>query len=440
MSSCHSKSQSETLEFSVSYLRDDFQKENIQRIASKKFSPLESPNLGFKNGTYWFKVQLNEPILAQNIVFSLSRNIVSDIVFFNEKEKIPFKILEKTTTALLVNLQESNTYFLKVRFDKQLFFDLTIDSLTEYQSKTKYSFLKNGIYYGLVFMVIIINMFFYISLKERSFLLYALFLSSMALTFSTYDGFINLFFSKEMIFYLDKVIHYLVGLFGVLFANHFLNLKNFQPKSYLVGGFLLVFLALNYLLFFMTGNNFFISLGDTTGVVMLFYYWLLGIAIFKAHEFAKFFVFGYSLILVFLIFFIVPVNWGINMPYITLSNMKLGSFFEMLILSYAISYRTKTLQNENRKYKREIINYIKKLETVNTTSNNFLMSEKENLKEKFNLSERELEVLNLIQKGYTNKIISKKLLISINTTKFHIRNIYEKLNINSKNEVIEMFS
>lgn len=438
--SCQSKSQNESIEFSISYLRDDFKKEKIQTVTGENFLPMKSPNLGFKNGTYWFKVQLKDPLPSKNIVFHLSRNTINNIVIFNEKQKLPFEILEKTTPTLLVQHQDSNTYFLKVDFDKQVFFDLSIEPLKIVQANTKYWFLKNGMYYGFVFMVIIINLFFYSSLKERSFLLYALFLSSMALTFSTYDGFINLFFNKEMVFYLDKMIHYLVGFFGVLFANHFLDLKKFQPKSYLMGGFLLLILAMNYLLFFITGNNFFISLGDTTGVIALFYYWLLGVAIFKEHEFAKFFVLGYSLILFFLIFFVIPSNWGINMPYVTLSSMKMGSFFEMLILSYAITYRTKTLQNENRKYKNEIIDYIKKLESFHRTSNNFLVDEKTSLKEKFNLSERELEVLTFIQKGYTNQRISKELLITINTTKFHIRNIYEKLNISSKNEAIDILS
>ncbi len=43
------------------------------------------------------------------------------------------------------------------------------------------------------------------------------------------------------------------------------------------------------------------------------------------------------------------------------------------------------------------------------------------------LTKRELEVLNLISKGYSNEEITKKLYVSITTIKTHIVNIYSKL-------------
>ncbi len=48
------------------------------------------------------------------------------------------------------------------------------------------------------------------------------------------------------------------------------------------------------------------------------------------------------------------------------------------------------------------------------------------------LSERELEVLRLIVAGLSNKTITEELYISMNTVKTHIKNIYGKLNVNSR--------
>lgn len=51
------------------------------------------------------------------------------------------------------------------------------------------------------------------------------------------------------------------------------------------------------------------------------------------------------------------------------------------------------------------------------------------------LSLREVDVLKYLNEGSSNKEISEKLFISLNTVKTHIRNIYTKLNINNRLDV-----
>jgi len=52
------------------------------------------------------------------------------------------------------------------------------------------------------------------------------------------------------------------------------------------------------------------------------------------------------------------------------------------------------------------------------------------------LTERELEVLKLVARGLGNKDIAKKLFISDNTVKNHVRNILEKLQLHSRMEAV----
>lgn len=53
------------------------------------------------------------------------------------------------------------------------------------------------------------------------------------------------------------------------------------------------------------------------------------------------------------------------------------------------------------------------------------------------LSEREIEVLELICKGLSNKEIAEKLFISLSTVKTHINNIYKILDVKNRREAIE---
>lgn len=54
----------------------------------------------------------------------------------------------------------------------------------------------------------------------------------------------------------------------------------------------------------------------------------------------------------------------------------------------------------------------------------------------YQLTSRELEVLDLLTKGYDYKQIAEKLFISLFTVNAHIRHIYEKLHVHSKSQAV----
>jgi DNA-binding NarL/FixJ family response regulator len=58
-------------------------------------------------------------------------------------------------------------------------------------------------------------------------------------------------------------------------------------------------------------------------------------------------------------------------------------------------------------------------------------------KPEYNLSHRELEILNLLVKGLSYKMIGSECGISIDTVRHHIKNIYQKLHVNSNVEAVK---
>lgn len=57
--------------------------------------------------------------------------------------------------------------------------------------------------------------------------------------------------------------------------------------------------------------------------------------------------------------------------------------------------------------------------------------------EEMGLSLREMEVLQLLSKGHSNKSIAEQLFVSLNTVKTHCSKIFEKLEAHSRMQAIE---
>lgn len=60
-------------------------------------------------------------------------------------------------------------------------------------------------------------------------------------------------------------------------------------------------------------------------------------------------------------------------------------------------------------------------------------------KETENLSEREMEILSYLSKGYHDKEIADHFFLSVKTVRTHLRNIYQKLHVRSRTEAVLMY-
>ena len=56
--------------------------------------------------------------------------------------------------------------------------------------------------------------------------------------------------------------------------------------------------------------------------------------------------------------------------------------------------------------------------------------------EKYDLTDREMEVLKLLVDGMSYKLIAEKCFVSIDTVSSHVKNIYKKLHVHSKSEAV----
>ena len=99
--------------------------------------------------------------------------------------------------------------------------------------------------------------------------------------------------------------------------------------------------------------------------------------------------------------------------------------------------RNKTLELEQKNT--ELQNYLLQIKKLKTSTKKNASFSKKELKE-FQLSKREIEVLNHISNGLSNAQIAEKMFVSNNTIKTHISHIYTKLDVKNRVQAIQKFS
>lgn len=120
-----------------------------------------------------------------------------------------------------------------------------------------------------------------------------------------------------------------------------------------------------------------------------------------------------------------------------------------IILLFAGAFMTFILYRKNNKLKNtqmqaDILRYIDRINQIEEENKTKITAQKENrelhVKEivnLFNLTDREGDVLLLISNGYNNSKIAEKLFVSVNTVKFHTKNIFVKLDVKNRIEALQ---
>lgn len=116
------------------------------------------------------------------------------------------------------------------------------------------------------------------------------------------------------------------------------------------------------------------------------------------------------------------------------------SLLGIIGLLYLLNFYRKNSDLEIEQKNSELQKYLTQINQLKDKVENKSSLSKQYFIEKYSeyeLSKREIEVLTLISKGYSNIKISEKLFVSQNTIKTHIKNIYLKLDVKNRIQALK---
>lgn len=298
--------------------------------------------------------------------------------------------------------------------------------------KSESYLIYSSLYFGLIGMIVILNILFFINLRNPLFLYYLGFVISVNTAIAYHEGLLypyikNIFFTYDF----DILFHHIILIASFLYFSEFVELKKRIPKIYKVLIFIIAIQLFLFLGYFIHQNTFWIHLSNITNISIILSFWLLAFFMVKKQKSILYFILGTSLAML-TAFFHVLFN-PIFIPIIGSSSnlLKISLVVESIALTYAIIKQNKHILQENELIKKRLNIYLNQLKK-SQTDHKFDI---ENIAIKHNLTQREKEVLVELLNNQTNKQIASNLSISINTVKYHIRNVYDKLDIQNRKEL-----
>lgn len=418
----------------VQFTRDA---ENILTFNTAKtaeFTDFTDPNFGLDNGVYWFKVlQYNQ---FDNIL-ELGSPHVNHVSLYNNSGK-PYNDLGFTRyPSYSLDRYTEYPVYLRIDLEQEAYVPIAVTPSNDYLASSERAHFGMGLYYGFGIMVVLINLMCFILFDEKVFLKYLLFLSAVALTYFYSDGLFRLMgidgsFSAT---YLEPIMHITVAIFGAYFAGSYLRINQHFKKVNWMVGFLIFNAVLFFSLYWIKADYIYASIANIALFTVALIYIISGVFLFKSKGYARIFVIAYSLVFLMATDFYLLKGFGINILNINMVHLKVASVLEMLVLTYAIMYRMRSIKEEKDLMNTEMRIYLKRVEAINKGA---MMAEAEdeayleNLINHYDLSATETRVLHYISDGKENHKIARILNITEREVEKLTLSLYRKLEISEQ--------
>lgn len=406
--------------------------------------------------THWFKYKLSPE--QQNIPIILTVSNMNfqelslfekygDSLLFVERTGNNFRSLKEETTRFnqfKITTTASEIY-LRAKINNFSLIDLEVATVDEFYKKESKSFLYLGLYYGIVIMSLIFNIVFYFVFKDKRFITYSLLLFSVAMMFLYEDGLFSFLTTNPWLLNnFTMITSPVTALIACIFTYYFLELKKYDAAFIRRVCPVLSLSFLFALLFFIFRNNILLSVCNIFNFIAALLCCHAAIKLFRKEILARFLIFTLGMVLLFGLLYNLHQYGVLEAAMFGRNTFKLASSFEIITISFAIIYKIRKVRAENTHFKTEIKRYIQELETEKNKVQpiSSVPSDTEislaDLVKKFNLTERELQVLEGINNGLSNQEIAAQLFLSLSTVKFHIGNLYSKLDIKNRTQAIKL--
>ncbi|WP_452601152.1 7TM diverse intracellular signaling domain-containing protein [Pontimicrobium sp. MEBiC06410] len=402
-----------------------------------KFNTIDSNNqsVGFTTDSYWIHFVLENSSLEPKTYYLKTARPITDIAtlfqvkdsniqVFKSGDQIPFSKRQvkhrQTIFKFTIPKQVKQQFYLHLKSDGETL-NLPLNLYTEDAFwKENYSQqLFLGVFYGLLFLAVLVYFFFYTSLSKKTFLYYSIYVLSIAFLQSALDGFLFQYVFSNGGYFNDRIV-LITALFSNFFllkyCEHFLKIK--IRTTIIHYGFKLIYsiiIILGILLFINDKTKALVyPISNVNGLLSLIL--ILGVLFYmryKRIQIDTFFSIGIFFLVIGLLGFVMNNLSLLPNNFIILNSAKFGIGLEVVFLSLSMTNLIRDLRLEKEESQKLALN---KSEEVSELKSFFMSNMSHELRTPINaimgIADDQLDK-NKDEESYKNFEIIKQASISL---------------------------
>ena len=356
--------------------RDRFRK-NESRIS----------NFGFTDSVYWGRVTLKNETQAGRYVLEIGFPLLDRVEFYwkygDEAASVPFRksvsgrsipFSERSVShrnfmfVLPFMTHETIVCYMRFQTEDAMIFPVTVWQQYALAKRIQIELFVFGIYYGIIVVMLLYNIFLFLSLRDWSYLYYVLFLAFYGLFLFSMNGLAGQYLWPGSTWLSMNINPVLIGLsvfWAVFFSITFMDTKDYTPRLHLMLKISMILsICLSAGSLFMKYSTA-IQLGQLLPMTVIF----LGIpaAVIcwrRGYRPARFYLIAWSTMLAGIMLSALRVMGVLEHNVLTEYGLQIGSGIEIVLLSLALADRINILNEEKEKAQQQAIDNLRKADSL----------------------------------------------------------------------------
>lgn len=386
-------------------------------------------NFGVEDKTNWVKftihnnsqfnkiiANLAHPIIDEVSMFILHPNGVADSILY--KETLPVNQRKFNHQNYIFDLPippgDSATCYLRLRSKKQILVPLTLGNSKAVMHSISITDLVSGIYFGVMIVMLLYNLFVYFSVRDKSYLYYVQYIFWVTLTQATLQGYGHRFLWGHSAWLTQNMVNLcgaLSGISTVIFVQSFLHTRKNLPKLHPVLN-LIIWTDVLAIVFLMFGKPYisYHIIDTAAGPGSLFVLYVAYRLYRKNYKPARFFLLAWTLFLLSICVFVMKDYGLFTYNVITYRFLQVGSAAEAILLSFALADNINILKREKEESQAEALRISKENERIIKDQNIVLEAKVTERTEELKASNTELnKTLDELKEAQTQLVESEKM-------------------------------